>query len=169
MDERIWTDRPLQVGAQMDVAGCRVTRAPFGVQTLISGDLTAALERLAPAAPLLGFGQAPDGPDFALRIGRDQALLVTAEPVPVAAGWHGAGFAVSPAGAAYAPLCLRGAGAADLLAHGLNSAPPWASPSAATLFCGHPALVSGVPDGLVLWVEQGALTAVRTFLSACAP
>ena len=57
-------------------------------QTLISGDLEAALEALAPGAPLLGlYGLAPDSA-HALRIARDQALLVTPAPLGVAEGWR---------------------------------------------------------------------------------
>lgn len=166
MDERDWTDRPLEIGARIETPDCTVTRREVGELSLISGDLRAALAVLAPQAALLGFGETPEGPDFALRIGRDQALLVTNAALPVAAGWHAGGFALSPAGQGLARLDLTGPGAADLLAHGLAAPAPWTSPSAAILFCGHRVLVSGLPDGLSLWVEQGRLTSCCSFLAA---
>ena len=49
-------------------------------QTLISGDLDAAIAGLAPGAPILGlYALAPESA-HALRIGRTSALLVTPAP-----------------------------------------------------------------------------------------
>ena len=57
-------------------------------QTLISGDLDAAIAGLAPGAPMLGlYALAPESA-HALRIGRTSALLVTPAPVSVADGWR---------------------------------------------------------------------------------
>src|ERR1700686_3023964 len=56
-------------------------------QTLISGNLAAAIGGLAPGAPMLGlYALVPEGP-HALRIARDRALLVTAAPLGAADGW----------------------------------------------------------------------------------
>jgi len=164
VDERIWTDRPLEVGAQIASDDCTVTRVAPGHLTLISGDLRAALALLAPKAALLGFGARPDGPDLALRIGRDHALLSTDAPIATAPGWQPGGFAIGPAGDGFACFRLSGTGAAERLVHGLAAAPPWGSPSAAVQVCGVRALVSGAEDGLVLWVEHGLATYISTFL-----
>ncbi len=57
-------------------------------QTLISGDLVAAVAGLAPGAPMLGlYALAPAGA-HALRIGRTSALLVTPAPLGVVDGWR---------------------------------------------------------------------------------
>src|SRR4029077_15752688 len=57
-------------------------------QTLISGNLDAAIAEIAPGAPMLGlFGLAPESA-HALRIGRASALLVTPPPLAVADGWR---------------------------------------------------------------------------------
>lgn len=158
MDERNWTDRPLAMGDSIDTPGCVVTRIEPGFLHLVSGNLEAALGRLAPGAARLGFAEIPDTPDFALRIGRDQALLVTSIDLDAAPGWHEPGFALSAAGGSYAHLALVGPSAAHLLAQGLAAPPPWRSPSTAVQFCGVRALVSGVPGGLTLWLERGHLT-----------
>ncbi|MDJ0822854.1 MAG: hypothetical protein QNJ09_13725 [Paracoccaceae bacterium] len=168
MDERIWTDRPLAVGTTIELPGCRVTRVEVGCQSLLSGDLQAGLDILAPDAEMLGFADTPGTADHAIRIARDQALLVTAKPMESQPGWHPQGFALSPAGGRYACLSLIGPNAAELLAHGLTSAPPWDSPSAAVNFAGVPALVTGTSNGLTLWVESAYLTYVTSFMAQIA-
>jgi hypothetical protein len=165
MDERDWTDRPLAEGARLSGPGCSVTRVGPGVLHAVSGDLEAALAALAPGAAMLGFGETPGTADFALRVGRDHALLVTGSAIDAPAGWDARGFALSAAGGAYARLDLVGPAARDLLASGLASAPPWGSPSASVQAFGARALVSGRPEGLTLWVERGALTACNGLLS----
>lgn len=167
MDERVWTDRPLDVGGTLHAPDCVVTRGAPGALSLISGDLSAALAALSLQAELLGFAAVPDSPTYALRIGRDHALLVTPEPPQADMGWHAQGFALSDAGGAYARLDLQGPGAMDLLAHGLAAPAPEGSPSAALQFCGARVLVSGLPDGLSLWVDSARLTACCSFLATC--
>lgn len=164
MDERLWTDRPLGLGAQLDLAGCVVTREDPGALYLVSGDLSVALQRLSAGADMLGFGEAPKGEDYALRIGRDHALLRCVEPIDARPDQKAEGFVVSEAGSLYACLHLGGPNAWDVLAQGLASAPPMGSASCAIPFCGVRALVSGAPDGLYLWVEAAYLTYVTSFL-----
>lgn len=165
MDERNWTDRPLPVGDSITGPGCRVTRVDPGRLSLVSGDLAAALDRLAPGADMVGFGGVPGTPAFGLRIGRDSALLVNASAADDLTGWQDGGFALSPAGGGYARFDMCGPAAWQVLAHGLSAAAPFGSPSAAVLFCGMGALVSGLPEGLALWVPFGHVTACSTFLS----
>lgn len=167
MDERRWTDRPLAPGESIETPGCVVTRREPGVLNLVSGNLDAALGILAPNAARLGFAETPGTSDFALRIGRDHALLVTSKAPRLAPGWHEQGFSLSAAGDFYACLTLVGPSAPDLLAHGLAAPPPWGSPSAAVQFCGVRSFVSGVPGGLALWLEAGFLTYCSSFLARC--
>lgn len=164
MDERDWTDRPLAEGETLEAPGVSVTRVVPGVQTLVSGDLEAAIGVLAPGARMLGFADVPDSPDLVLRIARDRALLVTALPVPRTPGWQSEGFALSAAGGLYACLSLRGPGAEALLSQALTGPAPHGSPSAALRFAGTTALVTGLADGLSLWVEQGHLALVTGVL-----
>lgn len=168
MDERNWTDQPLMAADTIDGNGVRVARQDTGCQSLISGDLETALALLAPGASMLGFAQTPKTSDHAIRIARDQALLITAAPPMSEAGWNAKGFAFSPAGGRFACLSLIGPNALDLLAHGTNSAPPTGSPSAALRFAGTSALVTGNSDGLNLWIERGHLTFVTGFLQRVA-
>lgn len=120
---------------------------------------------LAPDAPLLGFAEVSDTPEQAIRIARDHALLVTSNPVQEDPGWHSAGFALSDAGNRFACLDLAGHGAMDVLAHGLASAAPVGSPSAALYFVGLPVLVTGTRTGLKLWVDQAHLTYLTGFIA----
>ncbi|WP_425039513.1 hypothetical protein [Primorskyibacter sp. S187A] len=173
MDERIWTDTPLQEGERLAKPDCEITRVATGHQSLISGQLDAALRLLAPDIPEAGFGGRADPAETAIRIARDRMLLVTRAPLPQPAGWHAAGFAVSRAGALYAPLRFSGTCAWDMLAHGLISPPPHGSRSAALHVAGISALVTGPAegraDGLTLWVPQAHLTYLTSFLRQLPP
>jgi hypothetical protein len=168
MDERTWTDRPLAEGASLDLCTTRVTREEVAFVSLVSGDLDAALSALCPAAPMLGLGEGTQAGDYAIRIARDHAALVTRAAPDLRPGWHDAGFALSRADDRFACLALRGAGAREVLARGLASPLPHASPSAALRFAGRTALLTGAEDGLRLWVERGDLTFVTSFLRAMA-
>ena len=83
MREMQWP--PARGGAELLVDRPRLTaRRLDGLgQTLISGDLNAAVASLAPGAPMLGlYALAPAGA-HALRIGRTSALLITPAPLSV--------------------------------------------------------------------------------------
>lgn len=169
MDERLWTDRALEVGGAWAVPGCRIARPPARCQTLISGDLPAALAALSVEGPCLGFAEAPAGADHAICIGQDQALVITQARPTLSAGWHAPGFALTEAGGAFQALSLTGPDAFDVLAHGLAAPPPAGSPSAALLFAGVRALVTGDADALSLWVQSADLPYVTSFLARSLP
>ena len=77
MRETDWTAARRAEGARVARPGFSARARTGHGQTLISGDLDAALAALAPGAPFVGLhGLAPDGP-HALRIAPDKALLVT--------------------------------------------------------------------------------------------
>lgn len=122
-----------------------------GGATLISGDLGAALDRLAPGAPILGLLAAePDQGPFALRIGRDRALLITAMPLNAPLGWS-AGHGISSADDLYTLLTLTGPGA-DMLRAACMEAPE-GSASAMCLFGGSACLVTRRAGGFCVRVE----------------
>lgn len=76
---------------------------------LLSGNLDVALPAVAKGAPLLGLLETcPESGPFALRIARDRALVCSDAPLPVAAGWHEAGFAVSRADDLYLTVRIEG-------------------------------------------------------------
>jgi hypothetical protein len=134
----------------------------FG-QTLISGDLDAAVGALAPGAPILGLhALAPDGA-HALRIGRASALLVTPAAIAAPEGWREGwcatsvddGWAVVEVFGADAPQALMQATSADLAA---------GSPSAAVLVFGLRALLTRTQAGFRLHVEAPWLETILTWL-----
>ena len=91
MRERNWSAARFPEGTLIDRPRLRARAVEGFGQTLISGDLDAALGALAPGAPMLGlYALAPEG-SHALRIARDRALLVTPAPLGVADGWQGDG------------------------------------------------------------------------------
>ncbi len=121
-------------------------------QALVSGNVQAARAGLAPAAPWLGLAAHAVAPPYALRIARDQALIVTAAPLALDEGWRGA-FALTRMDDSYAVLDLSGAGAAEAVAEAVSADLRANSPSAACLFGGVRALLVARPDGFRLHVE----------------
>ena len=81
MREMRWP--PPRGGAELLIDRPRLTARRLGGlgQTLISGDLDAAVAGLAPAAPMLGLYALLPAGAHALRIGRTSALLVTPAPL----------------------------------------------------------------------------------------
>jgi len=139
-------------------------RARTGLgQTLISGDLEAAVKALAPGAPLVGlYGLAPEGA-HALRVARLKALLVTPGPIAAVDGWRDSwcattvddGFVVVEVEGTDAGLVLMQGTAADLAA---------GSPSAALMFAGQRCLLARTGGGFRLHVERPRLEALLAWL-----
>jgi len=132
-------------------------------QTLISGDLDAAVAALAPGAPTLGlYALAPEGA-HALRIGRTSALLVTPTAIAAPEGWRGGwcatgvddGWAAVEVFGADAPHALMQATSADLAA---------GSPSAAVVVFGLRALLARAHAGFRLHIEAPWLETLLAWL-----
>ena len=132
-------------------------------QTLISGDLAAAVAALAPGAPLLGlYASAPDGP-HALSIGRTSALLVTPLPLAAADGWRDDWCATS-VDDGWAAIDVSGADAPLALAQGTSADLASGSPSAAVMFAGLRVLLARTAAGFRLHVEAPWLETLLTWL-----
>ena len=132
-------------------------------QTLISGDLVAAVAGLAPGAPMLGlYALAPEGA-HALRIGRMSALLITPAPLAVMDGWRDGwcatnvdeGWAAVDVLGADAPRALMQATAADLAS---------GSSSAAVFVFGVRGLLARTPSGFRVHIESPWLETLLTWL-----
>jgi hypothetical protein len=163
MREMEWP--PARGGAELLLDQPRLTaRRLDGLgQTLVSGDLNAAIAALAPGAPILGlYALAPDGA-HALRIGRLSALLITPTPLSVADGWRDGwcatsvddGWAGVEVSGADAPLALAQATSADLAA---------GSPSAAVIFFGLRGLLARTPAGFRVHREAPWLETLLAWL-----
>ncbi len=148
----------------------RVARTGFSAeartglgQTLISGDLDAALAALAPGAPRVGlFGLAPEGP-HALRIARDRALLVTPAPLGAADGWR-EGFCATNVDDGWTVVEVEGPGAPLVLMQGTAADLSAGSPSAAVQFAGLRCLLARAGAGFRLHVETPWLEALLAWL-----
>ena len=166
MREMEW--RPARGDAELLIDRQRLTvrrLAKLG-QTLISGDLDAAIADLAPGAPMLGlYALAPEGGAHALRIGRTSALLVTPSPLTVADGWREGwcatsvddGWAAVEVSGGYAPRALMQATSADLAS---------GSPSAAVLVFGLRGLLARTSSGFRVHVEAPWLETLLAWLDA---
>ena len=161
MDERDWISRTPAPGERLAGPQARAELlAPAGA-LLISGDLDAALAAVAPGAPMLGLGGAvPGDGTFALRIGRDRALLCTPAPLDAEPGWREAGFAATPADDAWLVLRLHGAGALGVLGACTGADPRGGSPSAAIGCAGTVCLLAADGAGWRLWVPRAEAAAV---------
>ena len=139
-------------------------RAASGLgQTLISGDLEAAVAALAPGAPMLGlYALKPEGA-HALRIGRASALLVTPAPLPVADGWRD-GWCATAVDDGWAAIDVSGAEAPQALAQGTSADLAVGSPSAAVVFFGLRGLLARTAEGFRIHVETPWLETLLTWL-----
>jgi hypothetical protein len=132
-------------------------------QTLISGDLDAAVASLAPAAPMLGLcALAPEGA-HALRIGRASALLITPAPLSVVAGWRD-GWCATSVDDGWAAVAVSGADAAHALMQATSADLASGSPSAAVLVFGLRGLLTRTPSGFRVHIESPWLETLLTWL-----
>lgn len=168
MDEREWAPRlPLSapIVARSDL---RIAALPPAGATLLSGDLDAALAAFAPDAPRIGLGGMTGAPPYLLVIARDRGCLVTPAPLDAEPGWHPQGFALTQADDAWAFFAITGTGADALIAQGCAADIDSGSPSAATHFAGHPALLVRQSDGFVLSTGTDQAEALVRWFTAAA-
>jgi hypothetical protein len=163
MREMRWA--PPRGGAELLVDHPRLAARRLGGlgQTLISGDLDAAVAALAPGAPMLGlYPLAPDGA-HALRIGRTSALLITPAPLAANDGWRESwcatsvddGWTAVEVSGEDAPQALMQATSADLAS---------GSPSAAVFVFGLRGLLARTSSGFRVHVEAPWLETLLAWL-----
>lgn len=133
---------------------------------MLAGDMTAALGVHAGGDDGLGFlGVAERQDDYVIRIARDRALIVSAQSIDIADGWHAAGYSVTPAESAYGIIEISGGALDEIIAEGTATDPASRSPSAATLFAGVSSLVIRTsPDVVRLHMEIGHMAYVWRWL-----
>jgi hypothetical protein len=132
-------------------------------QTLISGDLDAAIAALAPDAPMLGlYALAPEG-GHGLRIGRTSALLVTRAPLSGIEGWRD-GWCATSVDDAWAAVEVSGEDASQALMQATSADLASGSPSAGVMFFGLRGLLARTPAGFRVHVESPWLETLLTWL-----
>jgi hypothetical protein len=131
-------------------------------QTLISGDLDAAIADLAPGAPMLGLYALPPENAHALRIGRTSALLITPAPLDAADGWRD-GWCASSVDDAWAAVEVSGADAPKALLQATSADLASGSPSAAVLVFGLRGLIARTPSGFRVHIESPWLETLLTW------
>jgi hypothetical protein len=163
MREMRWPPARGGDGLLIDAPGLKARRRSEFGQTLISGDLEAAVAALAPGAPMLGlYAPAPEGA-HALRIGRSSAVLVSPAPLVVAEGWR-EGWCATSVDDGWAAVDVSGADAALALAQGTSADLAAGSPSAAVLFFGLRGLLARTPSGFRIHVETPWLETLLAWL-----
>ena len=132
-------------------------------QTLISGNLDAAIAEIAPGAPMLGlYALAPEGA-HALRIGRTSALLVTPAPLAAADGWRD-GWCATSVDDGWAAVEISGTDAAQALMQATSANLASGSPSAAVLVFGLRGLLARTASGFRVHVESSWLETLLAWL-----
>jgi sarcosine oxidase, subunit gamma len=132
-------------------------------QTLISGDLDAAIAELAPGAPTLGlYAIAAEG-THALRIGRASALLVTPAPLVAVDGWRD-GWCATSVDDAWAAVEVSGEDASKALMQATSADLASGSPSAGAMIFGMRGLLARMPSGFRVHVESPWLETLLTWL-----
>jgi hypothetical protein len=163
MREMEWP--PARGGAELLIDRQRLIARRLGGlgQTLISGDLVAAVAGLAPGAPMLGlYALAPEGA-HALRIGRMSALLITPAPLAVMDGWRD-GWCATNVDDAWAAVEISGADAPQALMQATSADLASGSPSAAVFVFGVRGLLARTPSGFRVHIESPWLETLLTWL-----
>ncbi len=143
---------------------CLTARRLGGLgQTLISGDLDAAVTGLAPAAPMLGLYSLLPAGAHALRIGRMSALLVTPARLSVADGWRD-GWCATGVDDGWAAVEVSGEDAAQALMQATSADLASGWPSAAVLVFGLRGLLARTPSGFRVHVEAPWLETLLAWL-----
>jgi hypothetical protein len=163
MHEMQWP--PARGGVELLIDRQRLTARRLGGlgQTLISGDLDAAIAGLAPDTPMLGlYALAPSGA-HALRIGRTSALLVTPAPLKLVEGWRD-GWCATSVDDGWAAIEISGADAPPALMQATSADLASGSPSAAVLIFGLRGLIARTPTGFRVHIEAPWLETLLTWL-----
>ena len=156
---------PARGGAELLIDRQRLIARRLGGlgQTLISGDLVAAVAGLAPGAPMLGlYALAPEGA-HALRIGRMSALLITPAPLAVMDGWRD-GWCATNVDDGWAAVEISGADAPQALMQATSADLASGSPSAAVFVFGVRGLLARTPSGFRVHIESPWLETLLTWL-----
>jgi hypothetical protein len=159
---------PARAGAEPFVDRPRFTaRRLSGLgQTLISGDLDAAVAALAPGAPMLGlYALAPES-THALRIGRTSALMITPDPIAAADGWRD-GWCATSVDDGWAAVDVSGQDAPQSLMQATSADLASGSPSAAVFIFGLRGLLARTPSGFRVHVEASWLETLAAWLDGC--
>jgi sarcosine oxidase gamma subunit len=163
MREMEWL--PARGGSELRVDRQRLTVRRLGGlgQTLISGDLDAAIADLAPSAPMLGlYALAPESA-HALRFGRQSALLVTPAPLAISEGWR-AGWCATSVDDGWVAVEISGADAAQALMQATSTDLASGSASAVILVFGLRGLLVRISSGFRVHVEAPWLETLLTWL-----
>jgi hypothetical protein len=163
MREMEWP--PARGGAELLIDRQRlIVRRLGGLgQTLISGDLDAAIAEIAPGAPMLGLYALAPSNAHALRIGRMSALLITPAPVVVVDGWRDSWCATS-VDDGWAAIEVSGEDAAQALMQATSADLGSGSPSAAVFVFGLRGLLARTPSGFRVHIEAPWLQTLLTWL-----
>jgi len=132
-------------------------------QTLISGDLDAAVAALAPGAPTLGLYALAPEEAHAMRIGRTSALLVTPTAIAAPEGWRG-GWCATSVDDGWTAVEVSGADAAQALMQAMSADLASGSPSAAVIVFGLRGLLARTEAGFRLHVEAPWLETLLAWL-----
>jgi sarcosine oxidase gamma subunit len=164
-----WTPTPDPPTARLDGLGFTVVVETLR-QTLISGALDAGIAATVPGLVVQGPYRVVETETYAIRLGIDRALIVSAD-VAVAdrvdvnsmgardwSHWHPAGFAASDVGEAYAVMTVSGPAAFDVFARGtgvdLRGPAPASGGGAVMRFAEITLIAYRYRDGLRLHVER---------------
>ena len=162
---RFWSAVPDWTSAQIERDGWSVRRIHGLGQTLVSGDVQMALDRLVPGGAQVGLWGLTDTDRMVIRIARDRGLLVTPETLEIEPGWSVAGFVATPCDDAYAIFEISGDAMHQVVCEATATDVELGSPSAALLFAGVPAMLyRTAPRAARLHIESPLAAYIWTWL-----
>ncbi|TPK74037.1 hypothetical protein FJ930_08280 [Mesorhizobium sp. B2-4-15] len=161
-----WSAAPDWRSAAITTPGVTM-RAVSGLnQMLVSGDLD-AWTRVSEAEAVGAFGTTR-GDRYAARLARDRLLVVSSNPLPIPAGWHGEGFAVTTISAGLQVFEVEGPALDAFIARGTTLDPRQPSASATLSFAGISVIVYRHDNRLRIHVERGLAAYLWTWMEQAA-
>ncbi|PZN56005.1 MAG: hypothetical protein DIU65_05515 [Proteobacteria bacterium] len=141
----------------LETAALRVRTLVGLHQLLVSGDLAAWSRVSGIEGAGVGATMIASGEKYMARIARDRVLAVSEAALPVKAGWHEEGFAVSVIDAGLHVFELEGRELSDVLSRATTLAPESNTASASVLFAGVNAVLYlfGSRDRARVHVDRG--------------
>ncbi len=163
-----WAAVPDWSNAVLEAPGVKVRTRQGLVQHLVSGDLEAFAARAGLSGTGVGAFGLADGDRYMVRVARDRALAVGDPHFDASAGWHAAGFAVTPMSAGFHVLEIAGRCVSAVVSRATTLDPRHGGPSAGMAFAGAYAIVyfHGDAETLRLHVDRGMGPHVWAWLSA---
>ena len=166
MDEMQWKDVAPESGATLLIGSATITCLKDAGISLVSGNIDAFRNMMKYEPSSIGLCERVDAEPYLVRIGRDQALWVTPQPMRAEPGWNDGGFAISPNDDAWVRVSISGEGAEEIVRQAVSSEISTSSPSASVFFAEQKCCLIMYQGDYLVFVPSPLQTYVWSWLQA---